>query len=494
MRVMFVSVNKLKSFRPVLPIGMVTVATQVRAAGHEVHVLDLMWEEEDEKAVREAVAAFRPEIVGISIRNVDSQNMLEPVIYTPLAREVADWARAQRPGVTVVLGGPGFSTVPDDLMDFVRADYGITGFAEESMVPFLAHLSHGTRPVDVPGVIFPEQDGSYYRREPVFEIDYRRASRPAPELYDRRYFTYSYETHDRSEKVPATIQTKKGCVLECVFCSNFLVDGTGVKFDDVRRVADEVERLQGEGLEVLEIVDGVFNLPLNYSIEVLREFARRGIEMPWSCMINPGNVTPELVDLMVSTGCYYVEFGTDSCNDRVLRRLKKNFRQRQIVTAHRQFEQAGIRVEHCLFIGSPGDDRDSVRETFDVMSELVPPGAPDAHAYWTLGLRVCRGTALHTTAVEEGQLTGDERFIVPKYYVAPEVIKDDALLDEIQERVLANDNWYLWWGLRTIGLRERIRMAREESARIEAELLTHLPERRTTRAALPLTRRREVAG
>jgi hypothetical protein len=128
------------------------------------------------------------------------------------------------------------------------------------------------------------------------------------------------------------------------------------------------------------------------------------------------------------------------------------------------------------------------------MSELVPPGAPDAHAYWTLGLRVCRGTALHATAVEEGQLTGDERFIVPKYYVAPEVVQDDVLLDEIQERVLANDNWYLWWGLRTIGLRERIRMAREESARIEAELLTHLPERRRTVAALPLTHRREVAG
>ncbi|MFH9087859.1 cobalamin-dependent protein [Streptomyces sp. NPDC017673] len=370
---MFVSVNKLKSFRPVLPIGMVTVATQVRAAGHDVHVLDLMWEEEDEKAVREAVAAFRPDVVGISIRNVDSQNMLEPVIYTPLAREVADWARAERPGVTVVLGGPGFSTVPDDLMDFVGAEYGITGFAEESMVPFLAHLRDGTEPADVPGVIFRAPDGSYHRRDPVFEIDYRKAARPDPELYDPRYFTYSYETHDRSEKVPATIQTKKGCVLECVFCSNFLVDGTGVKFDDVKRVADEVERLRDEGLEVLEIVDGVFNLPLNYAVEVLREFVRRGIEMPWSCMINPGNVTPELVDLMVRTGCYYVEFGTDSCNDRVLRRLKKNFRQRQVISAHRRFEQAGIRVEHCLFIGSPGDDRDSVRETFDVMSGLVPP-------------------------------------------------------------------------------------------------------------------------
>ncbi|WP_308130206.1 B12-binding domain-containing radical SAM protein [Kitasatospora aureofaciens] len=478
MKVLFVSINKLKSFRPVLPIGMVTIATQARAAGHQVRTLDLMWEEDDEPVVRAAVRDFRPDVVGISIRNVDSQNMLEPVVYTPLAREVADWSRDELPGVTVLLGGPGFSTVPEDLMDFVRADYGVTGFAEESVQPLLEQLARGRRPQDVPGVIYPDGQGGYHRREAVFRIDYRKAARPDPALYDQRYFDYSYETHDRSLKVPATIQTKKGCVLECVFCSNFLVDGTGVKFDEVSRVADEVERLRDEGLEVLEIVDGVFNLPLNYALEVLREFVRRGIRMPWSCMVNPGNVTAELVDLMARTGCYYVEFGTDSACDRILRGLKKNFRQRQIVESHRRFVEAGIRVEHCLFIGSPGDDRDSVRETFEVMGQLVPPAAPDVHAFWTLGLRVCRGTALHATAVAEGMITGTERFIVPKYYASRAVMTDDALLDEIQARVLANDNWYLWWGLSSIGLRERIAMARAESERIEAELNDHLPPRR----------------
>ncbi|MFI6443637.1 B12-binding domain-containing radical SAM protein [Kitasatospora sp. NPDC050543] len=488
MKVLFISVNKLKSFRPVLPIGMVTIATQARAAGHDVRTLDLMWEEEDEDVVRAAVADFRPQVVGISIRNVDSQSMLEPVIYTPLAREVADWSRSELPGVTVLLGGPGFSTVPDDLMDFVQADYGITGFAEESMNPLLEHLARGEEPEGVPGVIYLRGDGTFHRRDPVFKIDYRKAARPDPALYDQRYFSYSYETHDRSLKVPATIQTKKGCVLECVFCSNFLVDGTGVKFDEVSRVADEVERLRDEGLEVLEIVDGVFNLPLNYSLEVLREFVRRGIEMPWSCMVNPGNVTPELVDLMVRTGCYYVEFGTDSACDRILRGLKKNFRQRQIIESHKMFEQAGIRVEHCLFIGSPGDDRDSVRETFDVMSELVPPGDhPEVHAFWTLGLRVCRGTSLHATALAEGMITGAERFIVPKYYVSRAVIDDDSMLDEIQERVLANDNWYLWWGLTSISLRERIKMARSEAERIEAELMAHLPPPRPAPVPLSLT-------
>src|SRR5437763_1124894 len=131
MKVMFVSINKLKSYRPVLPIGMVTVATQLKAIGHQVQCTDLMFETEDEEVVRRNVAEFQPDIVGISIRNVDSLDRLEQEIYTPVALEVADWTRGTRPGVKILLGGPGFTTVPEDLMDFVGADYGLLGFAEE---------------------------------------------------------------------------------------------------------------------------------------------------------------------------------------------------------------------------------------------------------------------------------------------------------------------------------------------------------------------------
>jgi len=337
MRLLLISVNKLKSYRPVLPIGMVTVATQARAAGHRVHCVDLMFEEDDETVVKREVSRFRPDIVGISIRNVDSLNLLEPAVYTPIAREIAEWAREIDPRVRILLGGPGFTTVPEDLMDFVGADYGIAGFAEESIVALLRRLEAGEEPRDVPGVIYPLPGGGYHRMPPSFAIDYAKVLRPDRALYDPRYFTYAYEAHDAMEKVPATVQTKKGCVLECIFCSNFLVDGTGVNLDSARRVADEIERLCAEGAEVYEIVDGVFNLPLHYALEVLRELDRRDVRVPWSCMINPGAVTPELVELMARTGCRHVEFGTDSGNDRVLRTLKKNFRKRQIVTAHRLF-------------------------------------------------------------------------------------------------------------------------------------------------------------
>lgn len=476
MRVMFVSINQLKSYRPVLPIGMVTVATQVRTAGHEVRCVDLMFEEEEEQIIARRTMEFKPDVVGISIRNVDSLNLLEPAIYTPLAREVADCVRRIQPNSRIVLGGPGFTTVPEELMDFIGADYGLVGFAEESMLALLRAIEAGAEPRDIPGIVF--HDGNrYYKKPPSFSLDYRRVLPPDRAFYDPRYFEYAFETHDDVERVPATVQTKKGCVLECVFCSNFLIDGTGVTTRDAASVADEVERIAADGMDRFEIVDGVFNLPLHNALGILREFDRRGLRMRWSCMINPGAVNQELVDLMARTGCREVEFGTDSCNNRVLGILKKNFRKRQVYEVHRMFRDAGIRTMHCLFIGSPGDDRESVMETFDVMDELVAPNFSDSHVYWTFGLRICRGTELFNIAVRDGVIRGDECFLVPKYYVSPRVLGDDDLLEDIRQRVLGNKNWYLWWGLGSISLRERIEMARRDNLAIERLVVERLRNR-----------------
>jgi anaerobic magnesium-protoporphyrin IX monomethyl ester cyclase len=269
--------------------------------------------------------------------------------------------------------------------------------------------------------------------------------------------------------VAASVQTKKGCVLECIFCSNFLIDGTGVKLRDPSEVVDEIAAVAASGGTAFEVVDGVFNLPLHHALAVLREMERRRLSLEWTCMINPGAVSPELVERMAATGCTEIELGTDSGDDEVLRRLKKNFRRRRIEEVHRWFEAAGIRITHCLFIGSPGDSRASLFATFDLLDRLVPAGHPDHRAYWTLGQRIAPRTGLHRIAVEEGLLEPADRLLVPRYYIEPRVLADERLIDDIERRVTANLNWYLWWGLGRIPLRQRIADAQREQRRL-AEL------------------------
>jgi radical SAM superfamily enzyme YgiQ (UPF0313 family) len=474
MRVLMVSINKLRSYRPALPIGMITVASQLPPHGHAVRCLDLMFEDDDEAAVRREVAAFAPEVLGIAVRNVDSLNLLEPEVYTPLALSVADWARDQRPGLRVVLGGAGFTTIPEELMAFTGADHGILGFGEKAFPALLARLRDGGDADLVAGEIRPDPRGGFQCRPPCRDSALDGVHPLDPGLYDPRYRAYAFDGHDGDQRIAGTVQTKKGCLLDCVFCGNFLIDGPGVKRRPPAVVADEIASQLADGTDRYEFVDGVFNLPLDHALAVLDEVERRDIRAPFSAMVNPGAVNADLVERMARAGCRQVEFGTDSGADHVLAGLGKNFRSRQIRAAHRLFDAAGIAIQHCLFIGSPGDDRDSVLRTFDLMDDLVPDGHPRHRAFWTFGLRISRGTPLHRIALAEGLLGAADALLAPRFYVAPAVLADDGLLDVIQDRVVGNGNHYLWWGLPQIPLRQRLAEVRARTDGIAAAFARHL--------------------
>lgn len=468
MKVLLISVNKEVSFRPALPIGMATVAGQTRAAGHAVECLDLCFVSDDERAVRSRLEAFDPDVVGVSIRNVDSQNFLEPVYYPPFVLQVVDGVRAAAPRATVVLGGAGFSHLPLELMQYTRADYGIAGFGERSFPRLLERLAAGRGVDDIGGIVRPLPDGGFHHRPPDFTVDFDGLRPPDRDVYDPRYFDYDVADDDAYHVPVETVQTKKGCPLECSYCSNYQVDGRGLALKPVARVMEEIERIAAGGGRGFEIVDGVFNVPLEHALAVCRALAQRRPGLPYACMLNPGTTTPELVELLQATGCRYVEFGTDSGCDRVLAHLGKNFRRDQVRAAHRLVRDHGLQALHCVFLGAPGDDRDSVRESLDLLDELVPPGRPaPARAYLSLGLRVFAGTRLYDDALRDGLLRPGQTMAVPRFYVSPRVLDNGALLDEIEARVVANGNWYLWWGLPNYSLRERVAQVQRDNARLE---------------------------
>lgn len=468
-KLLLISVNKEKAVRPVLPIGMVTVAAQVLKAGHEVDCLDLCFEVDDETCVKKKIKDYQPDVIGISIRNIDSQSFLEPIFYSPLVLSVVEWSRSQKPDSIIVLGGAGFSQVPQELLQYTNADYGILSFAEKSMGLFMDRLSKGQSVDDVEGIIYISTNGSVCRKEPTFEMDYANVEPPARQFYDKRYFSFGYQTQNGSDKVVETVQSKKGCVLECVFCSNFVVDGTGVTLKSVQSTVDEIERIVQESeVSGFEFVDSVFNLPLRHALNICREMEARKIYMPWTCMLNPGAVTEELVASMAKTGCKRIDFGTDSCSDPILKILKKKFTKEKIIRSHHIVEKFGIEIMHCVFIGNPGDTKEAIRETLDVMDQLVPNQKESKnHVYLSLGLRICKGTELHRMAIEQGVLRQNDDLGVPRFYVAPGILESDDLLDEIEQRVVAHKNWYLWWGLPNLSLKERVRQVQKENKKME---------------------------
>src|SRR5437016_10571640 len=111
MRVLLISANQERSPDPVAPLGLCYVATAAAAAGHDVHILDLCFSTDVAADVAAAVAAHGPEVIGVSLRNVDNCAYPDTISYFPHYRRVVEACRAASRAV-IVLGGSAFTTMP----------------------------------------------------------------------------------------------------------------------------------------------------------------------------------------------------------------------------------------------------------------------------------------------------------------------------------------------------------------------------------------------
>src|ERR1035441_5348440 len=151
MRVLLISANTERTAILPLPLGPAFVAAACRRAGHEMPLLNLMFERDPLAALRKDIEEFRPGAIGISVRNIDDQNMANPRFLLPAAREVvADCRRMSN--APIVVGRAGYSMFPESAPRFLKADMGIRGEGEAVFPELLERLESGTDRYGLPGV------------------------------------------------------------------------------------------------------------------------------------------------------------------------------------------------------------------------------------------------------------------------------------------------------------------------------------------------------
>src|SRR5205823_7000250 len=96
--------------------------------------------EDPPAAVRAAVAAHRPEAIGISLRNVDNCAYPDTVSYLPHYRAVVEACRAAS-DAPIVLGGSAFTTMPAHYLAALEVPYGVVGEGEVAFPALLARLA-----------------------------------------------------------------------------------------------------------------------------------------------------------------------------------------------------------------------------------------------------------------------------------------------------------------------------------------------------------------
>ncbi|MCA8954961.1 MAG: cobalamin-dependent protein [Planctomycetes bacterium] len=421
LRVMIIAANQERMPDPIPPIGAAYIAAAARQAGHITRIYDACFAAEryaEELAAE--LAAFRPDVIGLSIRNVDNVAFPNVTCYLDRYQRIVAVCREVSPKATLFVGGSAFSLFPEEFAQKLDVDFGIVGEGENVFVQMLGEIDREGRVVGDyagdDGVVFPGK---------VANLD--AAVDPARDLLDvSRYF---------AEGGSINIQTKRGCVYGCIYCTYPVLEGKQVRMREPTLVVDEIQRaVEQHGVDFFFFVDNVFNYPAEHCEAICREILRRDLRVRWTAYVTPANCTREMFELMRASGCQSMDFGTDCFSDPQLLRMGKSFDVEQVFRVSQWARELGIKFNHSLILGGPGETWETLRETVE---NTVRSQANAVIAI--IGVRLYRDTPMARYAIGRGLVTREEIGITPMFFISEEI--RDGVVDYLAEVATTYKNW-----------------------------------------------------
>jgi radical SAM superfamily enzyme YgiQ (UPF0313 family) len=404
MRVLLISANTEKINMPAIPLGLMCVAEATRSAGHQVELLDLMFQQDPEGALRKKLAEFEPEVIGISVRNIDDQSLASPNFLLEKVRPLVEWCRTSS-AAPLILGGAGYSIFPDEVLEYLGADLGVQGEGEKIFPAILERIGRGEDPANLPGVHVAGRTGG---PDPEFCADLDAFPLPRDDAW------LAFDPDNEDIWIP--VETRRGCPNFCSYCSTFRIQGRTVRTRSPLLIARYVEKLFHRGFRRFYFVDNSFNIPESQGLEICRALSALRLEIRWRAILYPHGVTEELVRSMKRAGCVEVALGFESGCPRILKAMNKHFDPDEVRKANGMLAGYGIRRNGFLLFGAPGETKESVEESIRFADSLDLDGLRT-----TVGIRIYPGTRLEKCARAEGLLTPGDTLLNPRFYLAKEV-------------------------------------------------------------------------
>jgi radical SAM superfamily enzyme YgiQ (UPF0313 family) len=413
MRVLLISANTEKINMPTLPLGLASVATTTRKAGHDVAMADLMVEKDMRSVLKEAIEGFRPEIIGISVRNIDDQNMENPRFLLDPVKEIMSGCQSLSEA-TIVLGGAGYSIFPESALSFLGADMGIQGEGEVVFPDLIERLERGASLSGLPGLYLPGH-GLQCKRMFAKNLD----TLPLPD-------TDLLSLPSQKEELWMPVQTRRGCPLNCSYCSTGTIEGRVLRRHSPEAIVQWIARWQEAGVHQFYFVDNTFNLPPSHAKEICRKLIDHGLNTRWWSILYPKHVDKELGGLMARAGCEQVSMGFESGSERILKNMNKRFTLKEVRQISEMLSEHGIRRMGFLLLGSPGETRGSVEESLVFADSLKLDTLKI-----TTGVRIYPHTSLAKKAIDDGVISSHDDLLLPRFYLAkglenwlPETLKN----------------------------------------------------------------------
>jgi radical SAM superfamily enzyme YgiQ (UPF0313 family) len=414
--ILLISANVFRDPYPIYPIGVSYLKTSLERAlpeGCRVDTYDMNFGSLDDLSDRLKNGHY--DYVGLSMRNIDDNNLFADNSFVVWYRQIADTIRKSA-DVILIGGGSGYSIFPDILLSELGLNYGVKGEGENSLLLLMQRLADGQPTDDIQGLVFRRSDGSV-------QVNPRTAFEEAPSLrFDDEWMEYYWE---RSGML--NIQTKRGCPHRCIYCSYPVIEGRKVRTLSPEEVVATLKDIYfNKNITYVFFTDSLFNIHKEYNRKLCRLIMDSGVKINWGAYFAPRELSEEELRLYKQAGLTHIEFGTDSFADSQLLNYCKGFTWKDVQRSSAICDDLGIFYAHFMILAGYGETEESLEETFEHSKQLT-----NTVIFPYIGMRLYPHTRLFDIARTEGKIKDAADLLNPYFYVS-----DAVNIHTIKERAV----------------------------------------------------------
>jgi len=344
--------------KPYAPLGILYLASHLRARNFDVEVFDTTFSSREE--LEKLLVHERPAVLGV-YANLMTRGSVIRILRV-----------AKEAGWKTVVGGPEPGAYAEDYLA-AGADVVVIGEGEGTLEELLPVLRSGSKEYlpRVHGIAYRGEGGVVERTPPralIPDID----GQPWPSresISIDRYLETWRKLHGAGS---VSMITARGCPYECQWCSHE-VYGKTHRRRKATSVVDELEWiLERYSPDMLWFADDVFTIHHGWLAQFAAEMQRRGLSIPFECISRADRINEHVADLLAELHCFRIWIGSESGSQRVLDAMRRGVTVQQVQTAVGLCKARGIETGMFLMWGYEGEQEDDIQATIQHVKVSSP--------------------------------------------------------------------------------------------------------------------------
>jgi radical SAM superfamily enzyme YgiQ (UPF0313 family) len=403
MRILVIATNQEKFPYPVMPIGASALCQNLSDNGHNVKFLDLMFIKNTAQRTTEIIKIFNPDVICISMRNLDNQILIAPEFYIRNVKNLIPQIR-KTTNAKIITGGTGFTAEPVPVFEYLKPDFGIQGEAVKSINTLICNFTNR----NIPGLVWRDTETGLTKINNIKQVQY------AGNNQDKAIIKFISLKRYINAGSKIGIQTKTGCSRNCSYCDNFKMTSIGCRHLEIDSVIKQIKNIiETTGRNYFYFLDEIFSDNLKKTKLFLKKIINQNIKIRFEITDAPNQTDNEYAYLLKKAGCMGVMLGIDSGCDRMLKSYNKGFSTTDILNTANLLNRHNIPYYITVLLGGPGEDISTIQESVRFFHNL-----PKVRAVLiNYGIRVLSGTGI-AEYLKNKELLGKTDFLKPLFYLS----------------------------------------------------------------------------